>query len=79
VPYVDLDNGDNYSIDRTSPFTILSGEGNQQTSMGYSGTEGEQRVIAALLSARSGRSADSYPSYSSLVYGPLVKGEEARG
>lgn len=79
VPPLAIENGDNRSVDRSSPFSILSGASNQPASMGYSGTEGEQRVIAALLAARSGRSVDSYGSYSSLVYGPLVKGQEARG
>lgn len=79
VPPLHIENGDDQSIYEDSPFSILSGDANQRTSMGYSGTEAEQRVINALLAAESGRTVDSYGSVPALVFGPLVKGQEVQG
>lgn len=39
----------------------------------YSGSEGEQQVVNALLAAATGRSADSFGSLGSLMFGPLVR------
>lgn len=39
----------------------------------YSGTEGEQVIVNALLAAHTGESADSYGSLGALMYGPLVR------
>lgn len=46
---------------------------------GFSGTEAEQQIINALLAERTGREAASYDSLGSLLYGPVVRGEEAAG
>ena len=39
----------------------------------YSGTEGEQAIVNALLAGHTGASADRYGSLGSLLYGPLVR------
>ncbi|WP_395695388.1 MCE family protein [Nocardioides sp.] len=44
----------------------------------YSGSTGEQRILNALLSARTGVAADSFGSLGSLMYGPLVREGVAR-
>lgn len=67
--------GNDYSIDRTSPFTQVFGARATPT-MGYAGTPADQRVVGALLAAESGRSLDEYGAMPSLYYGPLVKGAE---
>jgi phospholipid/cholesterol/gamma-HCH transport system substrate-binding protein len=77
-PYV-LDDGDDRSIDKTNPMNILTGIKSARMDMGYSGTEADLQLVRALMSAESGRPADEYGSVSTLVYGPLVKGQEARG
>lgn len=77
-PYV-LDDGDDRSIDKTNPMNILTGIKSARMDMGYSGTEADLQLVRALMSAESGRPADDYGSVSTLVYGPLVKGQEARG
>lgn len=71
-----LNDGDNRSIDRTSPLNLLTGQAFARPSMGYTGTEADLKVVAALLAADSGHTADRYGSVSTLVYGPLVKGRE---
>jgi phospholipid/cholesterol/gamma-HCH transport system substrate-binding protein len=58
---------------------ILTGIKSARMDMGYSGTEADLQLVRALMSAESGRPADEYGSVSTLVYGPLVKGQEARG
>jgi len=45
-------------------------------SSGYAGSEAEQAIINALLASRSGRPVDSYGSLPSLMYGPVVRGDE---
>ncbi len=73
-------NGDNQSIDRTSPFSILNGSSfAARNTNQYAGTEAEQYVVNALLAARSGRPVDEYGALSAIVYAPLVKGEEVLG
>ncbi|GAB3196697.1 MCE family protein [Nocardioides hungaricus] len=45
----------------------------------YSGTEGEQQIVNAILAAQTGESADSYGSLGALMFGPLVRqGARAR-
>ena len=39
----------------------------------YSGSEGEQQIVNALLAQRTGASADSYGSLGALMFGPLVR------
>lgn len=73
-------NGDDQSIDKTSPFSILNGSSfaarrNNQ----YAGTEAEQYAVKALLAAESGRPVDEYGALSAIVYAPLVKGQEVSG
>ncbi|WP_235736166.1 MCE family protein [Nocardioides alcanivorans] len=72
----EIRNGDNGSIDKTNPFSILSGDSFLRTSNQYAGTEAEQYAVNSLLAARSGRPVDEYSATSAIVYGPLVKGEE---
>lgn len=70
-------NGDNQSIDKFSPFSILSGNSfAARTGNQYAGTEAEQYAVNALLAARSGRPVDEYGALSAIVYAPLVKGAE---
>lgn len=51
-----------------------AGDGNPTS--GFAGTEGEKAIVNALLAERSGRSAASYGSLGSLLYGPVVRGSE---
>lgn len=70
-------NGDNQSIDKTSPFSILNGSSFAARSTNqYAGTEAEQYAVNALLAAESGRAIDEYGAFSAIVYAPLVKGPE---
>ena len=46
---------------------------------GYAGTPGEQRVVEAYLATRTGRPVDSFSSVSSLLYGPLMRGQVVSG
>ncbi|WP_110205462.1 MCE family protein [Nocardioides daejeonensis] len=75
VPYptVVMNDGDNRSIDKTSPLNILTG---QAFGVGFSGTRPEQQIVSALLSARTGVAMSEVPAMTSLLYGPLVKGPE---
>jgi len=73
-----LKNGDDYSVDESSPLNLFT-NGIDRTSMGYTGTEADQRVVSAVLAAESGNSADSYGGMSSLMYGPLIRGKEVAG
>ncbi|MGZ4496034.1 MAG: MCE family protein [Nocardioides sp.] len=41
---------------------------------GYAGSPAEQAILNAMLASRSGRSAASYGSMGSLMYGPVVRG-----
>lgn len=66
-------NGNDYSLYNEGPGAI---QNLFLPSMGYAGTQADQRVVSALLSSRSGRSVDEYGAMSSLLYGPLVRGEE---
>jgi phospholipid/cholesterol/gamma-HCH transport system substrate-binding protein len=79
IPSYTLNDGDDRSIDPTSPLNILTGAKQARMDMGYAGTEADQQLIRALMAAESGRSIDEYGSVSTLVYGPLVKGQEASG
>ncbi len=71
-----LNDGDNRSIDKTSPLNILTGQALARPSMGFSGTEADYRIISALLAADSGKSVDRYGSVATLLYGPLVRGRQ---
>jgi phospholipid/cholesterol/gamma-HCH transport system substrate-binding protein len=62
---------------RTAPAWALESYGAGMSS-GYAGSEAEQTVINALLADRSGRSADSYGSLGSLLYGPVVREVDGR-
>jgi phospholipid/cholesterol/gamma-HCH transport system substrate-binding protein len=73
-----LDNGDNYSVDKNNPLNLFTA-GIADTSMGYFGTEADQKVVSALLAAESGNSVESYGAMSSLMYGPLIRGKEVAG
>ena len=44
---------------------------------GYAGTEAEKAIVNALLAGETGRAADSYGALGSLLYGPVVRGEDA--
>jgi phospholipid/cholesterol/gamma-HCH transport system substrate-binding protein len=45
----------------------------------YSGSEGEQRIVNALLAERTGADADSFGSLGALMFGPLLReGVDAR-
>jgi len=76
---IKLNDGDDRSIDKSNPVNMLTGISSARMDMGYAGTEADLQLIRALMAAESGRSADEYGSVSTLVYGPLVKGQEARG
>lgn len=74
-PHV-LNDGDDRSVDTTSPFNLLAADRAARSTMGYSGTEADFQVVRALLAADSGRSVDNYGSVSTLLYGPLVRGRQ---
>lgn len=44
---------------------------------GYAGTEAEKAIVNALLAGETGRAADSYGAIGSLLYGPVVRGDDA--
>jgi phospholipid/cholesterol/gamma-HCH transport system substrate-binding protein len=45
------------------------------TTSGYSGTPGEQHVVEAYLATRTGKPVTRFSSMSSLLYGPLIRGQ----
>jgi phospholipid/cholesterol/gamma-HCH transport system substrate-binding protein len=59
----------------TSPVPVYPGLNRPGADYGadYSGSQGEQEIVNALLAGRTGRSADSYGSLGTLMYGPLVR------
>jgi phospholipid/cholesterol/gamma-HCH transport system substrate-binding protein len=61
---------------RAAPAWALESFGAGMSS-GYAGSEAERTVINALLAGQSGRSADSYGSLGSLLYGPVVRGGDS--
>jgi phospholipid/cholesterol/gamma-HCH transport system substrate-binding protein len=69
-PPIALDDGSD--VDDHPPTSPIPGSANR-VGVDYSGSEGEQQVVNALLAQRSGRAADSYGSLGSLMYGPLVR------
>lgn len=76
-----LDQGSD--IDENPPTALVPDYfGLNRPGVDYSGTEGEQAIVNALLAAHTGESADSYGSLGALMYGPLVRqgsrGEVAR-
>jgi phospholipid/cholesterol/gamma-HCH transport system substrate-binding protein len=68
-PPVSLDDGSD--LDDHPPTSPLPGLG--RVGADYSGSQGEQQIVNALLAQRSGRPADSYGSLGALMYGPLVR------
>jgi phospholipid/cholesterol/gamma-HCH transport system substrate-binding protein len=77
APPVALDDGSDIDDHPpTSPLPDLSNylplEGLGRVGADYSGSEGDQQIVNALLSQRTGRPADSYGSLGALMYGPLV-------
>jgi phospholipid/cholesterol/gamma-HCH transport system substrate-binding protein len=46
------------------------------TASGFAGTASEQAVVNAVLSARTGRPAEEFPSIATLIYGPVLRGTE---
>ena len=49
----------------------------EATASGYAGSEAEKSIINALLAGETGRPADSYGALGSLLYGPVVRGDDA--
>ncbi|GAA4365519.1 MCE family protein [Nocardioides caricicola] len=78
LPPVALDQGSD--IDENPPTALIPDYlGLNRPGADYSGTEGEQTIVNALLGARTGQPADSFGSLGSLMYGPLVRqGANAR-
>ncbi len=65
-------------IDENPPKSILPNFGVFEPDFlsipsGFAGTAGEKQIVNALLGAQAGRSADSYGSLGSLLYGPVVR------
>ena len=74
APAVTLDQGsDMDEHPPTSPLPGLPIPGLGRAGADYSGSEGEQQIVNALLAALTGRSADSFGSLGALMYGPLVR------
>jgi phospholipid/cholesterol/gamma-HCH transport system substrate-binding protein len=72
VPPTPLDQGSD--IDEHPPTSPVPDYlGLNRPGVDYSGSEGEQQVVNALLAAATGRSADSFGSLGSLMFGPLVR------
>lgn len=72
TPPIALDQGSDY--DEFPPTALIPDyAGLNRPGVDYTGSEGEQRIINALLAARTGRPADSYGSLGALMYGPLVR------
>jgi phospholipid/cholesterol/gamma-HCH transport system substrate-binding protein len=69
-PPIALEDGSD--VDDHPPTSPVPGGANR-VGADYSGSEGEQQIVNALLAQRSGRAADSYGSLGSLMYGPLVR------
>jgi phospholipid/cholesterol/gamma-HCH transport system substrate-binding protein len=42
---------------------------------GYAGSDAEKAIVNALLAGETGRAADSYGAFGSLLYGPVVRGD----
>ncbi|MDP3892927.1 MCE family protein, partial [Nocardioides sp.] len=72
-----LDQGSD--IDESPPTNPLPNfrtpAGFSNVTSGYAGSEAEQAVVNALLSARSGRPVDSYGALPGLMYAPMLRGE----
>lgn len=80
-----LDNGSD--IDEKPPKNLIPGFGvipgdllDLNLTSGFAGSEGDQRIVNALLASQNGTTPDSYGALGSMLYGPLVrKGEEVDG
>ncbi len=57
----------------TSPVPDFLGLGLGRPGADYAGSAGEQQILNALLADRTGRSADSFGSLGSLLFGPLAR------
>ncbi|MCW2795916.1 MCE family protein [Nocardioides sp.] len=76
APPIALDQGSNMDEHPpTSPLPSQLGLGRGVTS-GYAGTDGDKAIINALLAGKTGRTADSFGSMGSLMYGPVVRGSD---
>lgn len=74
VPIGPLPLAQGSDIDENPPTSVVPDYlGLNRPGVDYSGTEGEQAIVNALLAARTGQAADSYGSLGSLMYGPLVR------
>ncbi len=72
TPPVALDQGSD--IDENPPTALLPDyAGLNRPGADYTGTEGEQQIVNALLADRTGKPADSFGSLGSLMYGPLLR------
>ncbi|WP_205472479.1 MCE family protein [Nocardioides sp. SYSU D00038] len=82
VPPVSFDDGtdldDNPPTSPLPNFGLFDPPGTRKQAAdptsGFAGTEGDRRIIAALLADRTGRAADTYGTWGSLLYGPVVRG-----
>ena len=59
----------------TSPDPLKQFFGGTGTTSGFAGTPGEQHVVEAYLATRSGKPVTRFSSMSSLLYGPLMRGQ----
>ena len=59
----------------TQPDPLRQLFGSSGTTSGYSGTPGEQHVVEAYLATRTGKPVTRFSSMSSLLYGPLMRGQ----
>jgi len=67
-------------IDEHPPTSVVPDYlGLNRPGVDYSGSEGEQRIVNALLAERTGADADSFGSLGALMFGPLLReGVDAR-
>ncbi len=77
-----LDNGSN--IDENPPRSFVPGFGVLppdflNLTSGFAGTEGDQKVVNALLASQTGKDPDSYGALGSMLYGPLVRQGRTEG
>jgi phospholipid/cholesterol/gamma-HCH transport system substrate-binding protein len=73
APPIALDQGsDMDEHPPTSPLPGLALPGLGRVGADYSGTAGERQIVNALIAGLTGRSADTYGSLGSLLYGPVV-------
>lgn len=72
IPPLPLKQGSD--IDENPPTSVVPDYlGLNRPGADYSGTEGEQQIVNAILAAQTGQSADTYGSLGSLMFGPLLR------